>query len=316
MHRSHFTINAPANHTLLITYDQHGISTSISLNQPASSNRRTGTVKAKTAAVPTKPASARVVEKGSTKPASSPSGSVAMPNSTDYPLMTPLPPFPPHWHARYHDTVASHQLYQLFPVDPNTNEFTTIASLLDPALVSTVHQVVNPSLWSRFVNARKEMLKSKCNDLELLSKLELNDAELMACYQHSLNFRAKRKLSTVPFNDNVALLFHCTGDPRNTENILRQGLDERMGNPKGLLGRGIYFTDNPAKSINYDGCGIIFIFAVLLGDCLAVDGQQSNFVREPEKLPAQKRNFTDLFFDSIVGQPGRGRDNEYVIFNR
>lgn len=42
-----------------------------------------------------------------------------------------------------------------------------------------------------------------------------------------------------------------------------------MGNDKGLLGRGIYFADDPNKPIRYDGCdGIILIFAVLLGDCL------------------------------------------------
>lgn len=240
-----------------------------------------------------------------------------MPRKTDSPILTPLPPFPPNWHERYQDTVLSHQQYQLFPVEPNTFEYSAIASLLDPALISTVEQIVNPTLWSRFVNARKDMLKAKCNDLELLSKLELNETDLMASYQHSLNFDLHKKVLAVPYNDNMALLFHCTRNEQSIENILRQGLDERVGSTGGLLGKGIYFTDNPEKSMEYDGCGgVIFIFAVLLGDCLAIDGPKFHEVREPEKCPKQRRNFTDEFFDSIVGQPGAGLDNEYVIYNR
>lgn len=252
--------------------------------------------------------------------ASSPSNSSStnvLPRVTDSPILTPLPPFPPNWHERYQNTVTSHRNYQLFSVESNTFEYSAISSLLDPALISTVEQIVNPTLWSRFVNTRKDMLKSKCNDLELLSKLELNETDLMASYQHSLNFETSPKVLAVPYNDNMALLFHCTRDAQNIENILRQGLDERMGSTEGLLGKGIYFTDNPEKSMKYDGCGgIIFIFAVLLGDCLSLDGPMYHFVREPEKWPEQKRNFTDLFFDSIVGQPGTGLDNEYVIYNR
>lgn len=224
-----------------------------------------------------------------------------MPKATQFPLLTPSPPTPPNWQERYQTTVTSHRNYQLFPVEPNTFEYAAVASLLDPALITTVEQIVNPALWTRFVNTRKDMLKTKCNDLELLSKLDLNESELLASYQHSLNFETNPKVLAVPYNDNMALLFHCTRDPNNIENVLRQGLDERMGAASGLLGKGIYFTDNPEKSMSYDGCGgIMFIFAVLLGDCLLLDGPEQ-LVREPEKYPNQKRNFNDLFFDSIVG---------------
>lgn len=253
---------------------------------------------------------------------STPSGSSnqntnVLPRATDSPTITSLPPYPPNWHERYQNTVTSLRNYHLFPVEPNTFEYAAVASLMDPALITSVEQIVNPTLWSRFVNTRKDMLKSKCNDLELLSKLELNETELMTCYQNSLNFETNPKVLAVPYNDNMALLFHCTRDSQNIENILRQGLDERMGSTEGLLGKGIYFTDNPEKSMRYDGCGgIMFIFAVLLGDCLSLDGPMYHFVREPEKWPEQKRNFNDFFFDSIVGQPGTGLDNEYVIYNR
>lgn len=92
-----------------------------------------------------------------------------------------------------------------------------------------------------------------------------------------------------------------------------------MSGDGGLLGRGIYFSDNPEKSMTYDGCGgIIFIVAVLLGDCISVDHIKDikSYVREPEKLKDEKRNFNDSFFDSIVAKPGINGDNEYVVYNR
>lgn len=59
----------------------------------------------------------------------------------------------------------------------------------------------------------------------------------------------------------------------------------------------------------------MFIFMVLLGDCLNVQPQEfKNFVREPEKQPTQQRNCNDFHFDSIVGQPNTA--TEFVIFNR
>lgn len=244
-----------------------------------------------------------------------PENRLAMPNFYEAIILktTSTPPYPPHWQERYKGAVDSLKTYNLFPVGPNTSEYDVIAALLYPTSVSAVEQIVNPSLWSRFVNTRKEMLKTKSNDSELLSKLELNDAERMVCYQHNLNFETDPKVLAVPYNDSMALLFHCTRSAQNVGNILSQGLDERMG-VGGLLGRGIYFSDDPQKSMQYDGCdGIIFIFAVLLGDCVASD-EVFSYVREPEKSRSQKRNVNDLFFDSIVG--GTGDKNEYVIYNR
>lgn len=223
------------------------------------------------------------------------------------------------WSERCTETIASLATYKLFPVDTTTSEYYTIAELLYPVEILTVDQIVNPILWSRFVKTRKDMLHSKSDDTELLSQLQLSEAELMTSYQYSLNFRKDPRVAAVPYNDNMALLFHCTRRSENIENILCQGLDERMCGDGGLLGRGIYFTDNPEKSMTYDGCGgIIFIFAVLLGDCISVDHKNDKkyYVREPEKVKGEKRNLNDLFFDSIVAKPGKYGDNEYVVYNR
>lgn len=116
------------------------------------------------------------------------------------------------------------------------------------------------------------------------------------------------------YSDNVALLFHCTRG--KVDDILSQGLDERLGSCTGLLGRGIYFADDPLKSTNYDYNSTLLVFAVFLGDCLNVDHivNKQQFVREPAKTNEQKRNHSDLFFDSIVGRPAGV--NEYVIYNR
>lgn len=233
------------------------------------------------------------------------------------PIMTTSPPCPPKWCEQYDDAVGSLASYKLFPVDANTAEYATISNLMHPAKITTVEQVVNPILWSRFVNARKEMLKLKSENFKLVSHLGLTDIELQTCHDYSVAFMDKKdgKVASVPYNDNMALLFHCTKNEKNLKDILAQGLDERLGNVGGLLGRGIYFTDDPQKSFTYDGTGFIFIFGVLLGDCLSIAGKpRLDWIRERMKVEEQKRNFSDLSFDSIVSQPMNA--NEFVIYNR
>lgn len=233
------------------------------------------------------------------------------------PIMSVLPPRPPKWNELYDDAVASLASYKLFPVDANTAEYTTISNLMHPAVISTVERVVNPILWSRFVNARKEMLKLKSENFQLVCHLGLNDVELKTCHDYSVKFMDKKnsKIASVPYNDHMALLFHCTSNTQNLDAVLSQGLDERLGSQGGLLGRGIYFSDDPQKSFQYDGTGFILIFGVLLGDCLSLArGQSVKWVREPLKDEEQKRNFSDSSFDSICAQPMNA--NEFVIYNR
>lgn len=238
--------------------------------------------------------------------------------------LLPTPPLPPNWMERYQSTLTSQSIYKLFPVDPTTPEFNTIADLLSHVTVSNVEQIVNPGVWLRFVNTRKDMIKSKSDDTEVLGQLYMTEEEMANKYYYSLNFEKHPTVAAVPYNDNIALLFHCTRSETNIEQILIHGLDERLCRVSGLLGKGIYFSDKPSKAMAYDGCkGTIFMCAVILGDCLffekpmepTIVANAMNRVREPNKWLHQKRNFNDLFFDSIIGNPSND-SNEFVIFNR
>lgn len=231
------------------------------------------------------------------------------------PIVIATPPFPPNWIDNYEDTILSPLTFKKYAIDPSTAEYKTIGSILHPIQVNGIEQIVNPDLWKRFINTRKEMLRSKTDDLNVLSELGLDERDIMRCTHLVLN-HPKHTLS-VPYSDNMALLFHCTKNASNLNNILSQGLDERLSNIfGGRLGKGIYFADDPQKSLQYDGTGRILIFAVLLGDCISVDHFpfKNALVREPEKCAQEMRNLKDLFFDSIVGRPAGF--NEYVIYNR
>ncbi|KAJ6635552.1 E3 ubiquitin-protein ligase DTX3L [Pseudolycoriella hygida] len=222
------------------------------------------------------------------------------------------PPTPPNWNANLENTISSLAPYKLFPVAAETLEYTVIAALMHPLRVNVIEQVANPMLWTRFVNMRRDMLLGKSDDLQLISKLSADDSKI-AQQMHIAQKNAQ--VAACPYDDNIALLFHCTKDKKNVDNILLQGLDERVGYG-GSLGRGVYFASDSCKSIQYDGCGgTMFIFMVLLGDCLSVNAHNiKNFVREPEKQPNQQRNLNDIHFDSIVGRPRLAC--EYVVYNR
>lgn len=233
----------------------------------------------------------------------------------DIPKIEATKKMPPNWKSHHQKTLREQLTYRLFRVSSNSAEFSTISTLLDPLTVRSVKQIVNPTLWSQFDQKRKEMLKLKSGDFGALTDIGFSRKDVVNALQYSKDFPLQPEVASVPYNDNMTLLFHCTRDEGNIDSILTTGLDERIGS-RGLLGRGIYFTDNPMKSMKYDGCGVMFICAVLLGDCLSMDKKADfDLVREPPKRDAQKRNYNDLSFDSIVGRPG-GNDNEYVIYNR
>lgn len=223
---------------------------------------------------------------------------------------------PPNWKYHCHATLGKQLTYNSFPVASSSDEYSVICSLLESVHVTSVEQVVNPTLWDKFQQRRKEMLKCKSNDAKELSSIGLSDMEVREVLAYTKNFQPHKEVAHVPFDHNMALLYHCTRNEQNIESILSEGLDERLGNP-GLIGKGIYFADDPKKSMGYDGCNVIFIFAVLLGDCLSMEENERNYglVREPKKEDDQKRHFNDLFFDSIAGKPD-GNHNEYVIYNR
>lgn len=231
------------------------------------------------------------------------------------PISSATPSIPPNWLDHYEDTILSPLTFKKYRIDASTAEYQTIERMLQPIQVNRMEKIVNPDLWKRFINARKEMLRSKTDDLNLLSELGLDERDIMRCTHLVLNH--KKSTVTVPFSDNMALLFHCTKHASNLNDILSQGLDERLSHVfGGRLGKGIYFADDPQKSLQYDGTGRIFVFAVLLGDCISVDHfpYKNALVREPEKRSQEMRNLKDHFFDSIVGRPAG--HNEYVIYNR
>lgn len=231
------------------------------------------------------------------------------------PIVTAITPTPPNWQDYYEETIMSILTFKAHAIDPSTAEFHTIESMLHPIQVKQIKKIVNPDLWKRFVSTRKEMLRSKSDDLNVLSELGLDERDVMRCTHLVLN-QTKDQFHS-PYSENMALLFHCTRNVTSLNNILSQGLDERLSSVfGGRLGKGIYFADDAQKSLQYDGTGRILIFAVLLGDCISVDHLpfKNALVREPEKCGQEMRNMKDLFFDSIVGRPAGY--NEYVIYNR
>lgn len=244
------------------------------------------------------------------------------------PLHLPLPvsssisantPLPSNWNENMKAVSESLASYKLFPISRTTCEFRKYEQMLNPFVVKEIDQIVNPTVWTRFVNARLDMLKKKCNDPTVLMELGLS-VEDIARKQQSINFVRHEAVDAAPYDDNFALLFHCTKDLDNVDNILREGFDERMAQG-GLLGKGIYFSDEPRKSIGYDRCGgVIFICGVLLGDCFTHDwsgtsigctGSFGNLVKEPEKFPLERRYIDDNYFDSVHGYV-----NQYAVYNR
>ncbi|XP_037043756.1 uncharacterized protein LOC119079799 isoform X2 [Bradysia coprophila] len=228
-------------------------------------------------------------------------------------------PFPPNWHEHMHYVSQSLAPYQLYPINSMTDEFQKLAELLHPLHINSIDQIVNPKVWNRFVNGRKEMLKAKCNDPMLLRQLGLTDAEI-AKKKQSLNFFRHKALDAAPYNDNFVLLFHCTRNPENIEFIQRDGFDERMSRG-GMLGKGIYFSDNFKRSIRYDGCGgVLFICGVLLGDCVSnPEIVTTSLMKEPEKLQAERRYIDDNYFDSVNGILMTGSvqaTDQYTVYNR
>ncbi|KAJ3236324.1 E3 ubiquitin-protein ligase dtx3l [Chytriomyces hyalinus] len=178
--------------------------------------------------------------------------------------------------------------------------------------IISISRIVNPSLEQSFETRRRDLLRRKSRSHRVLKACGMSDEEIAARLQSDYEFddTMKRTAPLPEYSDNPALLFHCTKS--NVDDILRQGLDQRLG-AGGLLGRGLYFADAVGKSLNYDQNSTILVFSVILGDCVFVPGPGNQAsVREPPKADCQKRNKDDLFFDSIVGRPAA--HNEYVIY--
>jgi hypothetical protein len=98
---------------------------------------------------------------------------------------------------------------------------------------------------------------------------------------------------------NARLLFHSTSG--SLAAVCDEGLDLRLARP-GLFGRGLYFTDNPAKALTYGTTGTLLACRVLLGRvCEFPPGTHEQcLVREPPG------------FDSVCGTVRDAR--EYVVY--
>jgi hypothetical protein len=108
---------------------------------------------------------------------------------------------------------------------------------------------VNLELWRRFTGARKDLLSLRSENLQLLSQLGLSETEVHKRAHDRLNFDLNPALASSTYSDNVALLFH--GTRGNVDEILGQGLDERLGGG-GTMGRGIYFSGREMGSEEFD----------------------------------------------------------------
>ncbi|KAJ3378255.1 hypothetical protein HDU84_007713 [Entophlyctis sp. JEL0112] len=213
--------------------------------------------------------------------------------------------------------------YVRTPVEDDSLEHKAVMQLLSAARLSSaflhVQRVCNARLVAAFHDARRNLLATKTRSDSVLEMCGIGDRLVEKRKASDALFNAARPVNWVQsnlpeYNDNCALLFHCSRSPIAT--VLEEGLDLRLSN-SGLLGKGIYFTDDARKAMLYDTNSTLFIFVVILGDCLHVHDYSntvfSNAVREPAKSFLQMRNKNDLFFDSIVSQP-KGF-SEYVIFN-
>jgi len=224
-------------------------------------------------------------------------------------------PTPPNWENSLHTPHHALRSFLRIPVSPTSKEYSILAALVEPHLsISTIDRVINPRLWKKFVEQRTDLMSSKSDDVKLMKEFGLSDSDIKLRERINKYYVKDKPLTN--YSDNVALLFH--GTQADLDTILSQGLDERVGRGNvAFLGRGIYFADDPAKSAIYSrSSGILLMCVVYLGDCLNVDHlpKPEELVKEPNKIEAQKRNHTDLTFDSITDRP---KDvNEYVIYNR
>merc|ERR1712107_737082 len=81
-------------------------------------------------------------------------------------------------------------------------------------------------------------------------------------------------------NASEVLLLHGTSQ-HSAADIVRQGFDERLTR-RGLYGRGVYFTTDACKALQYSAGGGCFILArVLPGHPFLAEGPMDSYERPP-----------------------------------
>ncbi|XP_076460488.1 uncharacterized protein LOC143293481 [Babylonia areolata] len=176
-------------------------------------------------------------------------------------------------------------LYRMVALSPVDREYSAITVDFEEAglKVINVERLQNTMLLERFNTEKEHLLKLRPPDFEL----------------------------------NEKYLYH--GTQANKHNLCEEGLDHRLSF-QGCFGRGIYFSDNPRKCMQYaatttsspDTHPMILVCRVLLGESKVYEHgiKDSNLKREPEK-PRAKGGWR--YYDSVQGIPVDYP--EYVVYD-
>lgn len=158
-------------------------------------------------------------------------------------------------------------------------------------VVLGVEEVANMLNWEQYKMKRKQMVDAlrRRPSCPWASDIAPATAELSKFFTH-VHLEA---------GANEVLLLHGTSE-ESAAQIARQGFDERLTH-RMLYGRGVYFTTDACKALQYCGDtdgGCIIVARVLLGHPFLAEGPMNKCERPPEV------EGTGFQHDSIVVRPG------------
>ena len=175
--------------------------------------------------------------------------------------------------------------------------------------VSKVFRVENKVLWQTY--------RGKCQHL-------LSKHQLMKTTINRYGRYPRREIipeAELDHNMNEAYLFHGT-KPEYVAAIAETGFDERIANPHGLYGAGIYFANQACKSIWYSRLdtypkGVLIMARVVLGCCyIAESGESYKELRRAPFIPESTDSYDCLIAEPGVGNQGRQVHYEFVIYDK
>ncbi|KAK7500734.1 hypothetical protein BaRGS_00007978 [Batillaria attramentaria] len=182
---------------------------------------------------------------------------------------------PTNWDLAQMQELDPYTDYCLVPLSPVDREYNAITVDFEEAglRVIKVERLQNHYLLDRFKREKEHLLQTRPSDFEL----------------------------------NERYLYHGTQADRLR--LCEEGLDARLSF-QGCFGRGIYFSDNPRKCMQYanvcraqgDEHAMIVVCRVILGEskCYSPGDKDPGLKREPEK-PSARGGWR--FYDSVQGTP-------------